>query len=118
MNCCPGASGTDHGEFHWYPSVRMESLRAWYRTSAGTRRYPTAMPMYEYACTKCSHQFEELVSASGSTVVACPVCNSGKVDKLFSTFQRVRVGGGGLESAPAPTAGRAGGCCGGGCGCG
>ncbi len=73
------------------------------------------MPVYEYQCATCEHQFEELV-LSGSTVVACPECTSTDLQKLLSKFQRTRVGGDmpAPSSAPAP---RAGGCCGGGCGC-
>jgi putative FmdB family regulatory protein len=77
------------------------------------------MPVYEYQCTTCSHVFEELVSASGTTTVACPQCTSTDLDKLLSKFQRSRGGG----DMPAVAAGgvaprRSGGCCGGGCGCG
>lgn len=76
------------------------------------------MPMYEYACGDCAHEFEELVSLSGSTLVVCPSCSSTSVDKQLSKFQRVRVGAGGVPSmAAAPSMG-GGGCCGGGCGCG
>jgi putative FmdB family regulatory protein len=77
------------------------------------------MPIYEYACTACDHRFEELVSAAGTTIVACPSCRSGDVEKLLSTFQRTRVGGD-MPSVPAPIphGGGGGGCCGGGCGCG
>ncbi len=77
------------------------------------------MPLYEYVCNGCDHHFEELVSASGTTVVACPQCRQVDVEKLLSKFQRYRGRGGGdspsVTSTPAP---RAGGCCGGGCGCG
>ncbi len=76
------------------------------------------MPLYEYVCTDCEHRFEELVSSSGGTVVACPHCASTTVDKLLSRFQRTRVGGDMPVTAAAPAPRRAGGCCGGGCGCG
>jgi len=74
------------------------------------------MPVYEYQCTSCSHEFEELVSMSGGSMVACPECDSTGVNKLFSKIQRTRVGGDmpAMVGAPAP---RSGGCCGGGCGC-
>ena len=74
------------------------------------------MPVYEYQCASCSHEFEELVSISGGTMVACPECASTGVNKLFSKIQRTRVGGDmpAMAGAPAP---RSGGCCGGGCGC-
>ncbi len=77
------------------------------------------MPLYEYVCTDCDHQFEELVSSSGTTTVACPHCASTTVDKLLSRFQRTRVGRDMPSMSPAAgPAPRAGGCCGGGCGCG
>ena len=75
------------------------------------------MPMYEYACSACGQTFEELVSMTGTTKVACPSCGSSRTDKLLSKFQRVRAGGGG-GSAPVAVGGGGGGCCGGGCGCG
>jgi putative FmdB family regulatory protein len=74
------------------------------------------MPVYEYECTACSHRFEELVSAAGGTVVACPDCTSTSLTKLLSSFARTRVGGD-MPAASAAPAPRAGGCCGGGCGC-
>jgi putative FmdB family regulatory protein len=74
------------------------------------------MPLYEYECVACQHRFEELVSPTGSTFVACPECTSSDVSKLLSKFQRTRVGGDMPAAAPA-AAPRAGGCCGGGCGC-
>jgi putative FmdB family regulatory protein len=74
------------------------------------------MPVYEYQCASCAHEFEELVSISGSTVVACPECTSTSVTKLLSRIQRTRVGGD-MPLSAAAAAPRAGGCCGGGCGC-
>jgi putative FmdB family regulatory protein len=75
------------------------------------------MPVYEYECTSCSHRFEELVSTSGTTLVACPSCTSTDITKLLSRFQRTRVGGD-MPAPAAASAPRSGGCCGGGCGCG
>lgn len=42
------------------------------------------MPLFEYHCKKCDHQFELLVM--GSTTPACPECNSKKLEKMLSTF--------------------------------
>ncbi len=42
------------------------------------------MPLYEFKCKKCNATFEELVNSN--TKVACPECNSKKVEKKFSTF--------------------------------
>ena len=59
------------------------------------------MPMYEYKCPDCGHQFEELVS-SGTETVPCPKCGSEKPDRLISTFAAGGFGGGsGSCSAPA-----------------
>jgi putative FmdB family regulatory protein len=41
------------------------------------------MPIYEYSCKACNHQFETLV-LPGTTPV-CPSCASGDLDKLIST---------------------------------
>ncbi len=40
------------------------------------------MPLYEFACEKCEHTFEELVFDGDQ--VACPKCRSAKVAKLLS----------------------------------
>jgi putative FmdB family regulatory protein len=59
------------------------------------------MPLYEYQCKKCDHQFEALVM--GSTIPACPVCNSKKLDKLLSTFAvSSNNGDTSFEAAPGP----------------
>ena len=42
------------------------------------------MPVYEYVCQTCANAFEELVR--GNERVACPECESPKVEKRFSTF--------------------------------
>lgn len=40
------------------------------------------MPLYEFACQKCDHTFEELVFDGDA--VACPKCHGAKVEKLLS----------------------------------
>lgn len=42
------------------------------------------MPIYEYTCEKCGHDFEKLVF--GDSKVACTKCESTKVRKKFSVF--------------------------------
>jgi len=42
------------------------------------------MPIYEYGCNKCGHEFETLVRSS--TVPDCPNCHSTSLDKKLSTF--------------------------------
>ncbi len=43
------------------------------------------MPIYEYRCQKCEHEFEELVF-SKEQKINCPQCNNDGVTKGFSTF--------------------------------
>lgn len=40
------------------------------------------MPLFEYRCKKCGHQFEVLVRGSESP--ECPSCHSRGLDKLMS----------------------------------
>jgi putative FmdB family regulatory protein len=42
------------------------------------------MPIYEYACTKCSHEFEALVRSD--TTPECPSCHSTQLEKKLSVF--------------------------------
>ena len=41
------------------------------------------MPIYDYKCKKCAHQFELLVLKS--TMVQCPSCKSKRLEQLLST---------------------------------
>lgn len=40
------------------------------------------MPIFEYSCRGCGHQFEALVR--GSKVPSCPECKSEDLEKQFS----------------------------------
>ena len=40
------------------------------------------MPIYEYRCTACSHEFERLVRPGD--VPACPTCNATELERLLS----------------------------------
>ncbi len=42
------------------------------------------MPIYEYACSKCEHRFDELQKISEAALVHCPVCNEPALRKLLS----------------------------------
>lgn len=48
------------------------------------------MPLFEYRCEKCDHDFEVLVRAG--EVPHCPTCDSKKLEKLMSV-SAARVGG-------------------------
>lgn len=41
------------------------------------------MPIYEYLCKKCEHQFEYLLLSS-SRAAKCPLCESGDLEQLIS----------------------------------
>lgn len=71
------------------------------------------MPRYEFRCRECGDTFEvnRPMSASGDPA-QCPA-GHGDTVKLLTT-----VGLGGTARGGAPMPARAGGCCGGGCGCG
>ena len=51
------------------------------------------MPIYEYTCEKCTHQFEMIVMANDRPV--CPDCGSAKVKRRMSACGFVSKGGGG-----------------------
>ncbi len=65
------------------------------------------MPLFEFSCCKCGHQFEELISLSEleDGGLKCPVCKSKRGEKGFSAF----------AMGPGATAGGSG-ASGGGCG--
>ena len=45
------------------------------------------MPIYEYVCRACGHEFEELVmSASSRDKARCPQCGSGRTARQMSVF--------------------------------
>lgn len=44
------------------------------------------MPIYEYACRACGHQFEHLLLPTAKTDPACPECQSHDLEKLLSGF--------------------------------
>lgn len=51
------------------------------------------MPIYEYVCKACGHEFEELVFST-QEAPACPQCGSPRTEKLMSAC-RSKVDGGG-----------------------
>ena len=57
------------------------------------------MPIFEYVCQKCHHQFEALVY--GKQKAECPKCHGTKLDPQLSVFA---VSAKGPSSAAAPAA--------------
>ncbi|MGE0461800.1 MAG: zinc ribbon domain-containing protein [Vicinamibacterales bacterium] len=49
------------------------------------------MPLYEYECRSCHHQFELLVRES--TALECPACHGTELEKQLSVFAVSAPGG-------------------------
>lgn len=46
------------------------------------------MPMYDFECTKCHHEFEAYLKLSESNeVITCPVCGQNSPKKLMSAIR-------------------------------
>ena len=53
------------------------------------------MPIYEYACSSCEHEFEQLQKFSDGSVTDCPHCRKrGSVQRKLSTSAFHLSGGG------------------------
>lgn len=60
------------------------------------------MPIFEYLCKKCNHQFEQLVISSNDPDPVCPKCKKKNVEKLMSTgsirSHGIATGSGGFKA--------------------
>jgi len=62
------------------------------------------MPLYEFNCTNCMDEFEELVrSVAAIAEVKCPTCGSQDIHRKVSIFAS-KVSKGGISSAAAACA--------------
>jgi putative FmdB family regulatory protein len=52
------------------------------------------MPVYEYACEKCKHEFEVEQRISDDPIKTCPKCRARKVKRLISRTSFVLKGSG------------------------
>lgn len=52
------------------------------------------MPVYEYQCTACQHEFEREQRISEDPIKKCPKCGKQKVKRLISRTSFVLKGGG------------------------
>ncbi|MEI7906841.1 MAG: zinc ribbon domain-containing protein [Bacteroidota bacterium] len=41
------------------------------------------MPIYEYRCSNCSHEFEESQSIKASSLLTCPQCKQEKLNRVI-----------------------------------
>jgi putative FmdB family regulatory protein len=57
------------------------------------------MPIFEYVCKECQHEFEALVY--GKDKAACPKCESKKLEPKLSVFA-VSAKSGSTSSSPMP----------------
>ncbi len=62
------------------------------------------MPIYEYVCKECQHQFEAIVY--GKAKAECPKCHGKKLEPQLSVFAVSAKG----SSSPARAAGPCGSC--------
>lgn len=56
------------------------------------------MPIYEYACQACGHEFEALQKVSDPPLRKCPECGKPKLRKLLSAPSFRLKGGGWYET--------------------
>lgn len=63
------------------------------------------MPIYEYACSRCGHEFEKLVR--NGAVPECPSCRSTELEKKLSVFSAhaSNAGAGPFDAGPCGTCG-------------
>jgi putative FmdB family regulatory protein len=62
------------------PPVRKHGMKS----GAASDTIRIVMPIYDYRCRQCKERFELLVL--GSTVPACPACQSQDLEQLISGF--------------------------------
>ena len=52
------------------------------------------MPVYEYECTSCDHNWEAEHKISDKPIKVCPKCKKKKVKRLISSTNFILTGGG------------------------
>lgn len=65
------------------------------------------MPIYEYACRACGHEFETLVR--GTDTPSCAKCESADLDKKLSVFSAQSNSSDSTAAGPCGTCGHPGG---------
>jgi len=65
------------------------------------------MPIYEYACRACGHEFETLVR--GAEMPSCAKCRSADLDKKLSVFSAQSSSSDTAAAGPCGTCGHPGG---------
>jgi len=58
------------------------------------------VPIYEFKCNECGHEFEIIMRASASKEeVECPKCHAKNPDRLVSAFSSVASSSGGFPAS-------------------
>src|SRR5688572_23026887 len=71
------------------PGALIPTLR-----SSSPRGPAPKMPVYEYQCGACSHEFEEWQKITSDPVKTCPKCGKDEVQRLISQTAFQLKGGG------------------------
>jgi putative FmdB family regulatory protein len=50
------------------------------------------MPIYEFKCEACDHQFEKLVFKGDEKFITCPECGGKDLEKMMSTANAIGAG--------------------------
>jgi putative FmdB family regulatory protein len=58
------------------------------------------MPLFEYACKQCNHEFEALVRSA--QVPECPACHGTDLERRLSVFAAHTNGTAPVAAAPVP----------------
>ncbi|NNL66386.1 MAG: zinc ribbon domain-containing protein [Myxococcales bacterium] len=67
------------------------------------------MPIYDYQCQKCGHEFEKEQRIVEDPIKRCPACKSNQAKRLISKTSFVLKGGGWYNDLYASTGGKPGG---------
>ncbi len=65
------------------------------------------MPIYEFKCASCGHQFEELILGHlDMSEICCPKCSKKEVQRLLSVFSGCGTSSGESSGASCSTSSR------------
>ncbi|MBO4369240.1 MAG: zinc ribbon domain-containing protein [Desulfovibrio sp.] len=76
------------------------------------------MPLYDFCCTQCGQEFEELVRNESFTAPVCPQCGSKNTERKMSAPSPLKKGAFPFKVGPVQPLGHGGPSCGATCGSG
>ena len=88
MHRCPSRAAAELGEASLtsHETIARSEIHAGELLGQDTRTGATRMPIYDYTCGTCAHEFEAFLRKQTDDV-ACPACQSGDVKRMLSTPQ-------------------------------